>query len=209
MGSAPPSSLTAVTLASAYLCIHLFRQTCELADLPATHAQLFATSHGAAPTDEYTPSTADNDILRTDDPGYWLSTDFQAFALNTIPNPAATIVNYDEAPPLDQTISTPAPHHLALDLAGPQTLILNLRDYPAWRITRNGELLDNRVQRDDGLIAIPLPAGRSTIDITWHRTTDQFLGLLLTTLALLTLGFLSIYSYRTQPPANSVKLTIE
>jgi hypothetical protein len=177
-------AVTAVTLASTYLCIQIFRQSCELPDQPAVHAQLFASGHGAGPTDEYTPTNADNDILRTDDPAYWLSPDPQAFAANTIPNPAATIVNYDSAPPLDQTVSTPAPHHLELNLSQPQTL--------------NGQLLSDRVQRDDGLIAIPLPAGISTIDITWHRTTDQTLGLILTTLALLMLGFLSIHSYQTR-----------
>jgi hypothetical protein len=55
------------------------------------------------------------------------------------------------------------------------------------------------VPRTDGLIAIPLHyAADHTIDITWHRTTDQLLGLVLTTLALLTLGILSIYSYRSR-----------
>jgi len=188
--------VAAVTLSSTYLCIHIFRQGCELADLPAVHAQLFATGHGEPPTDEYTPSNADSDFLRTDNPGYWLSTDPQAFAQNTIPNPAATIVNYDTPPSLDQTLSTPAPHQLALDLPTPETLLLNLRDYPAWLIMRNGDPVSARIQRDDGLIAIPLPAGRSTIAIVWRRTKDQLIGLLLTTLALLTLGFLSIHSYR-------------
>jgi hypothetical protein len=196
-GVGTPLAVTALTLASSFLCIQLFRQPCELADLPGTHAQLFATGHGAAPTDEYTPTNADNDFLRTDNPGYWLADEPQAFAPNSTPNPAATIVNYDEPPPLDQTISTPVPRHLTLDLPAPQTLVLNLRDYPAWRITRNGELLDDHVQRDDGLIAVPLPVGHSTIDIFWHGTADQLLGLILTTLALLTLGTGSILSYRT------------
>jgi hypothetical protein len=201
--------VTAVTLCSTYLCIHIFRQDCELSDLPAVHAQLFASGHGEGPTDEYTPTNADNDFLRTDNPAYWLADDPQAFAPNTTPNPAATIVNYDAAPPLDQTISTPAPHHLVLDLPAPQTLILNLRDYPAWSITRNDQPHSNRIQRDDGLLAIPLPAGASTIDIAWQRTTDQLLGLLFTTLALLTLGLLSMHSYRTQCQPDSVKSLIE
>jgi hypothetical protein len=44
-------------------------------------------------------------------------------------------------------------------------------------------------------------AADHTIDITWHRTTDQLLGLLLTTLALIVLGFLSIHSYRSHAAA--------
>jgi hypothetical protein len=159
---------------------------------------LFSTSHGEGANDEYAPTTSDDDFLRTDEPGYWLATDPQAYAPNTIPNPAATIINYDVAPPLDQTVSTPAPRHLTLNLSTRQTLILNLRDYPAWRITRNDQPFSDRAPRTDGLIALPLPAGPSTIDIAWHRTIDQLLGLILTTLALLTLGFLSIHSYRTR-----------
>jgi hypothetical protein len=201
-GVATSLLLTAITLASAYLCIHLFRQGCEYADQPAVHAQLFATGHGAGPTDEYTPTNADNDFLRADNPGFWLADDPQAFAPNTIPNPAATIVNYDEAPPLDQTVSTPAPHHFTVHTDKDEFLILNLRDYPAWRITRNGDLVSARIQRDDGLIAVPVPAGNNTIDITWHRTTDQLLGLILTTLALITLSILSIYSYRSYRTNN-------
>jgi hypothetical protein len=197
-----PLLLTTITIAAAFLCIQFFRQPCELADLPPAHAELFATNHGATPTDEYTPTNADNDILRTDNPGYWLADDPQAFAPNTTPNPAATIINYDDPPPLDQTISTPAPRHLALDLTAPQTLILNLRDYPAWNlIIHHPQEIDSdipeHIQRDDGLIAIPLPAGHSTIDIAWQRTPDQTLGLVLTTVALLLLGFGSILSYRT------------
>jgi len=191
-------AITAITLISTYFCYQIFRQGCDFSDRPAVHAQLFASSHGEGPNDEYAPTHADDDFLRTDNPGYWLSTgtDPLAAAPGTIPNPAATIINYDVAPPLDQTVSTPAPHHLTLDLATPQTLILNLRDYPSWSVTRNGELFSDRVERTDGLIALPLPVGHSTIDIAWHRTTDQLLGLILTTLALLVLGFLSIHSYR-------------
>jgi hypothetical protein len=197
-------AVTTITLASTYLCISLFRQGCEFADQPAVHAQLFATGHGGEPTDEYTPANADNDTLRTGDPGYWLSTGPQAFAPNTIPNPIAVTGNYDETPPLDQTISTPAPRHFTVHTDKAEFLILNLRDYPSWDITEtdnNNESLEHppHIFRDDGLIAIPLYyAADHTIDITWRRTTDQLLGLILTTLALFTLGVLSIYSYRTQ-----------
>jgi len=196
--------VTAVTLCSTHLCIHVFRQDCALSDLPAVHAQLFAIGHGEGPTDEYTPTNADNDFLRTDNPGYWLADDPQSFAPNTTPNPAATIVNYDAAPPLDQTISTPAPHHFTVHTDKAEFLILNLRDYPAWDITdsnANSMSLEHfpHIPRDDGLIAMPLYySADHTIDIAWQRTTDQTVGLILTTLALLTLGILSIHSYRTE-----------
>ncbi|HEX4154776.1 MAG TPA: hypothetical protein VHY48_04105 [Acidobacteriaceae bacterium] len=171
-----------------------FRQFCEALDLPSARAQLFATHHGAPPTDEYTPTAADNDVLRWDDPSFWLSPNPSAFAANTVPNPAATILNYDVPPPIAQTISGVAPHHLQLNLIRPETLILNLRDYPAWQITRNGALITNHLQRDDGLLAVALPAGTSTIDIRWHRTWDQRLGDFISACALLLLAILVMRS---------------
>jgi hypothetical protein len=196
-------TITTITLVSAFLCIQLFRQGCEFADQPAVHAQLFATGHGGEPTDEYTPANADNDTLRTGDPGFWLSTDPQAFAPSTIPNPIAATGNYDETPPLDQTISTPAPRHFTVHTDKAEFLILNLRDYPAWDITdTNANSMSEHfphIPRDDGLVAMPLYyAADHTIDITWQRTSDQTLGLILTTLALVMLGFLSVHSYRTR-----------
>lgn len=171
-----------------------FRQPCEASDLPSVHAQLFRTHHGVAPTDEYTPTDADNDVLRWDDPSFWLATDSTAFAPGTVPNPAATIVNYDVPPPVDQTVSGTAPHHLTLQLTYPETLILNLRDYPSWQVKRDGVLISQHLQRDDGLLAVALPAGTSHIDIAWHRGWDQTLGDALSAAALLALGALLLRS---------------
>jgi hypothetical protein len=166
-------------------CITDFRQPCEATDRPDTRAALFRTHHGIEPTDEYTPTDADNDVLRWDDPPYWIAPDPTAFAPGTVPNPAATIVNYDAAPPVEQTIAGIAPHHLRLQLPRPETLILNLRDYPSWEITRNDNPVVHRLQRDDGLLAIALPAGVSTIDIRWRRMWDQLLGDIISAGALL------------------------
>ena len=156
--------------------ISVFRQPCEVNDPPSARAQLFMTHHGVEPTDEYTPTNADNDVLRWDDPGYWLAAAPTDFAPNTIPNPAATIVNYDVPPPVAQTVSGIAPHHLDLDLSHADALVLNLRDYPDWQVFRNGSLVTEHLQRDDGLLAVELPAGHSEIDIRWHRSWDQLTG---------------------------------
>ncbi len=166
--------------------IHTYRQRCDPEDLPTTRAQQFATHHGVDPTDEYTPNNADNDVLRADDPAYWLSTDPVAFAPGTTPNPAATDPNYNGEP--SNTLSAEAPHDLKLILTQPQTLILNLRDYAAWDVVvaTPYQVAPDRprhIQRDDGLIAIPLRAGDNTIAITWRHTLDQQLGLLISVLA--------------------------
>jgi hypothetical protein len=174
--------------------ISAFRQPCEALDLPSARAQLFGSHHGVEPTDEYTPTDADNDVLRWDDPDHWLANNPGAFAPGTVPNPAATIVNYDVPPPTEQTVSGVAPHHLELNLSQPEILILNLRDFPAWQVFRNGTRIAQHPHRDDGLLAIVLPAGASVIDVRWHRTWDQILGDLLSPLALLMLGALLLRS---------------
>lgn len=152
-----------------------FRQGCEANELPRDRAALFATHHGVEPTDEYTPTTADNDQLRWDNPGWWLATTAEAPGPNTVPNPAATIENYDVPAPLDQTISGTAPMHLHIDASTPQDLILNLRDYPAWEVTVNSAYAEH-LQREDGLLAIPLPAGSDQVDVRWRRLPDVWLG---------------------------------
>ncbi|HEX3967680.1 MAG TPA: hypothetical protein VHW70_06925, partial [Edaphobacter sp.] len=94
-------------------------------------------------------------------PPYWLSLEANAKApANTQPGEA--------------------PIHLTLNTTAPETLILNLRDYPAWRIALNGTPTTTRIPRDDGLIALPIPAGPATIDVTYARTRDQILGNIIT-----------------------------
>ena len=53
---------------------------------------------------------------------------------------------------------------------------MNLRDYPEWRVHRNGVLVSDRDERNDGLLTVPVPAGRSSIDVRYARTWDQILG---------------------------------
>ena len=181
--------------------IYAFRQPCEVLDRPAARAQLFRTHHGVEPTDEYTPTDADNDVLRWDDPGYWIDANPTGFAPNTVPNPAATIINYDTPPPVAQTVSGTAPHHLVFALPHADALIFNLRDYPNWQVYRNDSLMTEHLQRDDGLLAVELPAGRSDIDIRWHRTWDELTGDLTSLAALLILAIVLRRSRTIKPDA--------
>jgi hypothetical protein len=202
-GMATIFTLTAallLPLALGFAAFHPYAQFCHADELPATIAQNLATHHGFPPTDEYTPTAADNDILRTDNPAFWLFPNLpngqpanpNTPAPNTTPTASEldpTLDNDDTPVPLPQTLSTEAPHHLTLSLPQPATLVLNLRDYPNWVITNERTPdLPNHLERDDGLLTIPLPAGPSTLDITWHRTPDQTLGLAISALALIALA---------------------
>ncbi len=194
MGFSPQGLLLSATLllplALTFTCYHLYAQACDPHDIPASIAQLLHTHHGLGPTDEYTPTAADNDYLRTNNPGYWLAAQPSDPAPNTTPTATELhpdILTDDTPVPVEQTLSQQAPTHITLNLTQPRTLVLNLRDYPNWRVTRNATELPTHLQRDDGLLAIALPAGPSTIHITWHRTFDQTLGLTITLFALLVL----------------------
>jgi hypothetical protein len=162
-----PIAALALTLAASltYPAYVIFHQPCDEEDTVQARQTLFHSTQGTDPTDEYTPITADNDSLAKTNPPYWLSWNPNAKALaNTQPGPAPT--------------------HLTIASPKPQTLILNLRDYPAWRITLNQTPVATRQQRDDGLIAIPIPAGSSTVSIAYAQPTDQTIGTILTALSL-------------------------
>jgi hypothetical protein len=171
--SIPTTAALAIAIAAAitFPAYTTFHQPCDDEDTVQARQVLFQSNQGTESTDEYTPITADNDSLGHTNPTFWLSPDASAKApANAIPGPAPT--------------------HLTLNSPIPQTLILNLRDYPTWRITLNQTLIathNQQDQRDDGLIAIPIPAGPSTIDIAYAHTQDQTLGDIVSVLSLILL----------------------
>ncbi|HKO17630.1 MAG TPA: hypothetical protein VJU82_01965, partial [Acidobacteriaceae bacterium] len=95
-----------------------FRQVPDAGQTVAVRLQAFVRNEGAEPTDEYTPQTADNDALTVGKPPYWLAPQ------PTTPAPAPSVPG-------------PAPMHFTVQAARPEFLILNLRDYPAWRVQLN------------------------------------------------------------------------
>jgi hypothetical protein len=174
-----PTAALAIAIAAAltYPAYAAFRQSCDDEDTVQARVTLFHSNLGTDPTDEYTPTTADNDSLALANPAFWLSPD---------PNAKA---------PANATPGL-APTRLALNSPTPQTLILNLRDYPTWRITLNQTLITTRERRRDGLIAIPIPAGFTTVSITYAHPTDQSLG---NAISLLSIALLLVTFRRRRP----------
>jgi hypothetical protein len=148
---------------------HTFNQPCDDEDTVQARVALYHSNLGTEPTDEYTPTTADNDSLRKNDPPYWLTKNLEAC---------------DQVAP-SNTPSGQAPQHLALTLDKPQLLILDRRNFPLWSVTVDGALPVS-CSRNDGLIAMRIPAGHHAIDLTQRPTLDQTAGLVLTSIALLT-----------------------
>jgi hypothetical protein len=191
-------ALTQTTLAAAALAAVLilpawclFHQPCDDEDTVQARVALYHSNLGTDPTDEYTPTTADNDALaqppHPTDPAYWLTPNLDACDQPAPPN----------APPGQ------APPHLTLTLAHPELLILDRRNFPLWRITVDGSPA-SFCSRDDGLIAIPLSAGHHTIGLTQHPTSDQTAGLALTGIALLTI--LTLHTKRVNSQLENSRL---
>jgi uncharacterized membrane protein len=146
----------ALVVVMALPAVHGFRQECDDEDSVAARVANFLAKTGTDPTDEYTPGDADNDALQHANPGFWLADDA------------------DTQPP--QRDAGQVPMHFAVHTDRAKTLILNLRAYPAWRVSRDGALVEERSERADGLIAFPVPAGSSHIDIAYATTGDVKLG---------------------------------
>jgi hypothetical protein len=143
----------------------IFQQPCDREDTPSARLALFHSTAGTDPTDEYTPISADNEELKSSAPPFWLADSAEAPIPTTQP-------------------PSPVPLHFTVTAPHGEDLILNLRNYPAWQILLDGETDPQRLPRPDGLIALPIPAGRSTVDIRYTRTPDQTLGDAITLLAL-------------------------
>ena len=180
-----PSVPIVSSLALAVLCLwpayRSFRQGCDAEDTPAARLAAFRTMQGTEPTDEYTPTLADNDALH---PG-------------NLPFRTAPADDPSSSSPAAIGSSDPAPGSLDVDAPTRETLIFNLRDYPAWQVHLNGRLVTERHERDDGLLAIPLPAGHDHITITYGNTIDGEAGDAISAAALLV--FVTLAWRRPQP----------
>jgi hypothetical protein len=167
-----PTALAAIILAVvlSHPAYRIFHQPCDPEDTASARLDLFHASDGTDPTDEYTPTNADNDALATNDPPDWLAA-----------SPAD--------PPPANANPGPAPLHLAVTAPRAEYLVLNLRAYPAWLIFLNHQPDLARPRRQDGLTVVPVPAGASTIDIRYAHTPDQTVGDAVTLLGFALLAF--------------------
>lgn len=160
--------------------MHAFRQSCADDDLPAARQARFTQHLGVEPTDEYTPNNADNDVLRANDPPYWLTSDPQSFAPGTTPNPATHPEGQSalQLPLTPQSAGTHEPVAIHAVAPAAEFLVLNLRAYPNWEILVNHQpaLPYRGDPRDDGLIVVPVRAGVSDIEVSWRQTPDQWTG---------------------------------
>lgn len=168
----------------------LFFQTCDDEDAVAGMMETYHAGDGFVGTDEYEPPYADSSIVAMNLPESCLT----RTALAPLGEPDAYgIYNWAaEQHSCDATFPVATgttAEHVRLDADAPHAgyLVLKLRSYPAWAVRVNGQLQNHLAQREDGLIAVPVAAGRSHVTVDWTTTEDAWAGRALSALALLLL----------------------
>lgn len=160
-----------------------FWQPCDEEDNVAAQIQAFHTT-GFEGTDEYTLQGVD-----LDEEGGVCGGDCQG------PGGPISVVNAEALdehrgwpPPKDHALQIPAhvkvdrweTEHMTVQVKSPSPgyAVLSLMDYPAWRITRNGAVV-NALRGNGGDMAVPVSAGENQIDVRWRTTWDQWAGIVL------------------------------
>ena len=158
----------------------IFHQRCYAEDTVQARVALFHSPAGTESTDEYTPADADADALRPHDPGFW------SVCLGGDVNVAAPV-----AP------GGPVASEFTVTLPCPSLLVLNRRQYPAWRVLVNGVAAQPvEPERNDGLLAVAVPAGEDQITLVFARTRDRTLGLMISLLAAVAALWLAWFARR-------------
>jgi len=164
----------------------LFVQFCDAEDKPDSQWAIFNASTGVEGTDEYAALGSDNSLVASGLPdGCLVSDPSQTLGESDSPPDAESApVWFAEQGSCDQTFSAQLWQNehktLQIDSDDEGFVILRLRRYPAWRITVDGQPIPDQASpaggREDGLIAVPVPEGNSTIDVRWTTTPDIWWG---------------------------------
>jgi len=77
---------------------------------------------------------------------------------------------------------------LIVEASSPVRAAVRLLNYPAWRIRVNGALVESESDADSGQMIVPLPSGRSRVDVVFARTLDRTAGGMLSCVAALLLA---------------------
>jgi hypothetical protein len=165
--------------ASIVACTRRFHQYCDEQDKVSAQVALMHSGDGQEGTDEYTPRDVDNAEVDQDMPPVrvLIAPGAEEPDSGKVQNP-----EYQPDPTAERhatiTVAEWSPEHrvVLLDTPAPGYAVFRLMDYPAWTVRRNGADVARRPRRDDGLLTIPVPHGRSQIDIRWHTTPDIWIG---------------------------------
>jgi hypothetical protein len=171
-------SWTAILVIFTVIASRLFFQVCDEEDAVANQVTLFHNGAGVEGTDEYAPLDSDNSLVASGLPDACLVSDpTQSLGES---DSGSEPVWYPEQGSCDDTFTAQLWQNehklLQIDSDHGGFAILRLRRYPAWQITVNGTSANLSTTREDGLTAVPIPAGPSTIEARWLTTPDVLWG---------------------------------
>ena len=179
-------AMLALAAVMSSLAASTFWQPCDDEDNIAAQRTTLRDG-GFEGTDEYTAANSDNGDIQQDLPQVRVlsAADADQADSSIAENPEWT---------KSATNTIPAQIHIQrwraesktveITTQSPAYAVFRLMDYPAWQVRVNGQVMAMRPRRDDGLLAVPVPAGQSEIAIQYIATRDVELGGALSLLAL-------------------------
>jgi len=180
---------SAAFLAATVYAATQFFQVCDPEDSVAGMVASYSAGDGFEGMYEYAPPGADLTAVATGLPDACLVADPKTVLGKSDPgNPDANPAWSADQGSCQAAFSMEAgcaanPEHLRLHAAIPHSgyLVLRLESYPAWRIRLNGQIISGEehtplIQRDDGLIALPVSQGPAEITVDWTTTPDVWIG---------------------------------
>lgn len=133
------------------------------------------TGEGYEDVDEYVPAGADNYEIKPDAPRV------------TAENQSAIRTTIQEWNPESRVFTA--------HVDQPEVLMLRLFNYPSWRVTVNGKLVEAQSDPLTGQMMIPIRAGENEVRIKFIRTWDRTVGGLVSLGALLVLLFAMFWKF--------------
>jgi hypothetical protein len=156
----------------------MFFQVCDDEDQIGNQKAVFRAGTGVDGTDEYAAAGSDNSLIASGLPDGCLVAD-PTQDLGESDSGSAPVW-YAEQGSCDDTYKAELwqIEHKVLKIESDHSgfVVLRLSRYPAWRVTVNEKTTAPITNRDDGLMAIPVQAGASTIDVRWTTTPDVLWG---------------------------------
>jgi hypothetical protein len=204
------ATCTVVFLAATVASGLIFFQHCDDEDAVDAMLAVYRSGAGFAGADEYAPPGADNSLVATglplaclvNDPSTVLGAPAGESADGAVPAWDARQGSCEATFAAASSPPKTLPEHLRIAAITPHpaTLILRLRSYPAWRVLVNGRPIAALPQREDGLMAVPVPRGPVDLIVDWTTTRDVIAGRWLGSLAVLLLTALWLLERKLSRP---------
>lgn len=182
-----------------------FHQSCDVDDAVEGMLQTYRTGVGFTGTDEYAPPGADNTLVAAHQPAACLVEDpltqLGTGEPDVTPEWRPTQGSCEAIFPFVAAGAATTEHKsIQAELPHAGYLILRMRSYPAWNVRVNGRVASGMPQREDGLMAVPVPGGPVRVTVDWSTTRDVLWGRWMSILALAFAGVLWVVERRWSRP---------